>query len=49
MLKRSLVLERCRRAEKVGGLAQVLERPHGAIGNKPPITLQDDGAASLPS
>lgn len=26
------------------------ERPHGAIGNKPPITLQDhDGAASPPS
>ena len=26
------------------------ERPHGAIGNKPPITLQDhDGAASQPS
>ena len=38
MPERALVTEPCRCTEKVGGLAQ---RPHGAIGQRPPITLHN--------
>jgi putative transposase len=53
MPQRSLVLEPCRRAQKKLEDWRTYyneERPHGAIGNKPPpITLQDHDGAAPPS
>ena len=43
-------LDPCRRPRKVGGLAQDYNevRPHGAIGNKPPVSLMTPAGASSP-
>ncbi|WP_442947374.1 integrase core domain-containing protein [Novosphingobium sp.] len=51
MLEHSQVLDACRRLRKLEEWRRYYneDRPQGAIGNKPPITLMKPGDAPTPS